>query len=272
MTWPSRSTTWHFALILRPERVSWTDWDALPGTVPASIRLLVRRCLKKDRKQRLQAIGDARIAIDEVLSGSLQEAELASASASQERYPVSWAVAVVLAVIAAIAGVGWWRATRSVNHPLMRLSVGLGPEAIADQFSTATISPDGARLVFPVKSSDGKQMLATRLLSEAKPSLLSGTENGGDPFFSPDSKWIGFFADGKMKKISVQGGAPVVLCDASLARGANWGQDGNIIVALNTSSGLSRVSSEGGMPQPFTKLEGGALSHRWPQLLPGGDA
>jgi serine/threonine-protein kinase len=80
------------------------------------------------------------------------------------------------------------------------------------------------------------------------------------------------FADGKMKKISVQGGAPVVLSDASYARGANWGEDGNIIVALNTSSGLSRVSSEGGMPQPFTKLEGGALSHRWPQLLPGSDA
>jgi serine/threonine-protein kinase len=168
------------------------DWDALPGAVPTSIRRLMRRSLKKDRKQRLQAIGDARIAIDEVLSGSLQETEVASVPASQKRYRVSWAVAVALAVIGAIAGVGWWRATRSVNHPLMRLSVGLGLEAIAGQFSTATISLDGARLVFPVKSSGDKQMLATRLLGETKPTLLPGTEGARDPFFSPDSKWIGF--------------------------------------------------------------------------------
>ncbi len=95
-------------------------------------------------------------------------------------------------------------------------------------------------------------MLATRLLSETKPALLSGTENGRDPFFSPDGKWIGFFADGKMKKISVQGGAPVVLCDAPNARGANWGEDGNIIVALNILGALSRVPAERGTPQPVT--------------------
>ena len=110
----------------------------------------------------------------------------------------------------------------------MRLSVDLGPDAVAGQFTTTAISPDGARLVFPIKSPDGKQMLATRLLAETNPTLLSGTENGRDPFFSPDGQWIGFFADGKMKKISVQGGAPVVLCDAPDARGASWGEDGNI--------------------------------------------
>ena len=138
----------------------------------------------------------------------------------------------------------------------MRLSVDLGPDAVAGQFTTTAISPDGARLVFPIKSPDGKQMLATRLLSETKPTLLSGTENGRDPFFSPDGKWIGFFADGKMKKISVQGGAPVVLCDAPNARGASWGEDGNIVVALNNLGALSRVPAEGGTPQPVTKLQG----------------
>ena len=150
----------------------------------------------------------------------------------------------------------------------MRLSVDLGPDAVAGQFTTATISPDGSRLVFPVKSPDGKQMLATRLLAETKPALLSGTENGRDPFFSPDGQWIGFFADGKMKKISVQGGAPVVLGDAPDARGASWGEDGNIVAALNNLGALSRVPAEGGTPQPVTKLQG-ALTHRWPQPLPG---
>ena len=105
---------------------------------------------------------------------------------------------------------------------------------------------------------------------QSKPALLSGTENGRDPFFSPDGKWIGFFADGKMKKISVQGGVPVVLCDAPLARGASWGTDGNIVAALNIRGPLSRVPAEGGMPQPVTKQ--GALSYHWPQALPGSEA
>ena len=157
------------------------------------------------------------------------------------------------------------------ESPLMRLDVDLGPDAVAGQFTTAAISPDGARLVFPAKSPNDKHMLATRLLNEAKPALLSGTENGRDPFFSPDGKWIGFFADGKMKKISVQGGAPIVLCDAPDARGANWGEDGNIVVALNVVGALWRVPAEGGTPQPVTKLQG-AVSHRWPQYLPGSQA
>ena len=124
---------------------------------------------------------------------------------------------------------------------------------------------------FTPKNADGKQMLATRLLSETKPALLSGTENGTDPFFSPDGQWIGFFADGKMKKISVQGGAPVVLCDAPDARGADWGEDGNIVAALNTRGALSRVPAEGGTPQRVIKLQG-SLTQRWPQALPGSEA
>jgi len=110
-------------------------------------------------------------------------------------------------LIAGVLALGWWRATRPVERPLqplMRLDVDLGPDALAGQFATTAISPDGARLVFPAKGREGKQMLATRLLSENQPALLSGTENGRDPFFSPDGRWIGFFANGEMKKISVR--------------------------------------------------------------------
>ena len=157
-------------------------------------------------------------------------------------------------------------------QPLVRLSVDLGPDAIAGQFTTTAISPDGARLVFPIKSPDGKQMLATRLLDETKPALLSGTENGRDPFFSPDGQWIGFFADGKMKKISVQGGAPVVLCDAPNARGASWGRGRQHHRGIEHLGALSRVPAEGGTPQPVTKLQGRECTHRWPQPLPGSEA
>ncbi len=118
----------------------------------------------------------------------------------------------------------------------------------------------------------GKQQLATRLLDQAQATLLPGTENAADPFFSPDGQWIGFFADGKMKKISVQRGAAVPLCDAPDARGASWGEDGSIIVTLTQGGGLSRVP-EGGTPQAITKPgQTGEATHRWPQVLPGGQA
>jgi Tol biopolymer transport system component len=233
------------------------DWEK----VPAKARRLLKDCLEKDPKQRLRDIGDAK----RLLADEARPSE-------SPRRSIPWIIAAgVLAAVAIAASSIPWRATRPVDRPLMRLSLDLGPDAVAGQFTTTAISSDGARLVFPIKSPGGKQVLATRLLNETKPTLLSGTDNGRDPFFSPDSQWIGFFADGKMKKISIQGGAPVVLCDAADARGANWGEDGNIVVALNTTGALSRVPSKEGTPQPVTKLQG-AVTHRWPQYLPGGEA
>ena len=193
------------------------DWNALPAATPASIRKLVRRCLAKDRKQRLQAIGEARIAIEEALAGAPREEASAPAAGGRQRI-LPWAAAGVLAMVAAI---GWWIAwgsTRPVDHPLVRLSVDLGPDAVADTRITAAISPDGTRLVFPVRGPDGKQQLAMRLLDQPQATLLSGTEDGAAPFFSPDGQWIGFFAERKMKKVSVRGGA-VIIC-AMPPRGA----------------------------------------------------
>jgi serine/threonine-protein kinase len=186
---------------------------------------------------------------------------------------IPWTVAsVVLVIVAAVALWAAWRATRSVDLPLTRLSVDLGPEAMTGLTLAAAISPDGRRLVFPARGSDGKQQLATRLLDQAQATLLPGTQNGQDPFFSPDSQWVGFFADGKLKKIPVQGEAPVTLCDAPSDFGASWGEDGTIVGALHMASGLSQVSAAGGTPQPLTRLGEGEVTHRWPQILPGGKA
>ncbi len=250
------------------------DFDKLPSATPRVIRDLVKRCLDRDVKTRLRDIGEARVAIQKHVtdpSGGIEVSQPGKALPTR----LLMAVAAALLVALAIAGWGWWRSTRSVDRPLMRLSVDLGPDAISSAGITVAISPDGTRLVFPVRGKDGKQQLSTRLLDQTAATVLPGTEDASDPFFSPDGQWVGFFADSKLKKISVLGGAPVTLCDAPSGRGASWGPDGNIIATLSvqTAAGLSRIPAAGGTPQTVTALGAGlGGTHRWPQILPGDEA
>jgi Tol biopolymer transport system component/DNA-binding winged helix-turn-helix (wHTH) protein len=191
-------------------------------------------------------------------------------------------VAVFAIAVAAVAAAGWWRATRSTPQPLARLSVELGRDTIlAGPGTLLALSPDGTRLAVTVRGADGQLQLATRRLDQSQLTPLSGTEGAGSPFFSPDGQWIAFFADGKLKKIAVQGGAPVTLADAAtFVRGpmsrfptGSWGDDGNIVAMLNPTAGLSRVSSAGGQPAPLmglTNRKGEIVN--WPQVLPRNQA
>jgi serine/threonine-protein kinase len=232
------------------------------AAIPPEVRPVLERCLRRDPRRRWQAIGDVRVALEDGMP----------AAHAPRRSVWPWPVTAVLAMALAVAGVGWWRASRPVGHPLTRLSVDLGPAAVTGLNTTVAISLDGRRLVFPARGPDGKQQLATRLLDQAQATLLPGTESGYDPFFSPDGQWIGFTASSQLKKVSVQGGAPVTLCSASLPRGASWGEDGNIVAALSNVGPLSRIPAAGGTAQPLTKLGAGEVIHRWPQVLPGGQA
>ena len=278
-----RSDIWSFGVVLyemltgKPPFSGESVGDILASVIkdepkldaaPAELRGLVARCLNKEPRKRLQAIGEARI----TLENPAPLAQIAAAPARLNR-PWPWAVAAaVLAVVAIAASFIAWRVTRPVNHPLTRLSVDLGPDAMTGVNITVAISPDGRRLVFPARGADAKQQLATRLLDQAEPTLLPGTEGGFDPFFSPDGQWIGFFASGQLKKLSVQGGAPVALCPVGNPRGATWGEDGNIVAALGQLTPLSLVSAAGGAPKPLTRLAPGEVTHRWPQVLPGAQA
>jgi serine/threonine-protein kinase len=181
---------------------------------------------------------------------------------------VAWILAAVLAVIAVIGWAIAWRATGPTDRPVMWLSVDLGPDARAGRDFTAAISPDGTRLVFPIGDA-GASRLAVRLLGQPNATPLAGTEGGSNPFFSPDGEWVAFGAGGTLKKISIHGGPPTTLCDASSLRGGAWGEDGFIVAALSNSTGLSRGPENGGSPQPLTKLENAELTQRWPQILPG---
>ena len=232
--------------------------------IPAQVRPVVERCLRKDPRRRWRDIGDVRMALEEGPTNAPDPP-----APAPRRSVLLWALAGAVAILA-VAAWALWRLGQPVDLPLIRLSVDLGPDAVKGSNLTAIISPDGRRLVFTTHSGNGKQQLATRLLEQAQVTVLPGTENGRDPFFSPDSQWVGFFADGKLKKISVQGGAPITLCDTQRDSGASWGEDGTIIAALSLLSPISRVPAAGGTPQRLPELGKGDLTHSWPQVMPGG--
>jgi Tol biopolymer transport system component len=247
------------------------NFDKLPAEGPRSIRGLLQRCLERNARNRLRDIGEARIVLENLANPAHEGGgDGLSAPPEARSNKVAWVVTGVLSLLAlSAAGFGWWRSTRPLDRPLIRLSVDLGPDAVAGFRTTAVLSPDGSRIVFPIRG-NGVQQLATRTLDQPKATAMSGTEGASDAFFSPDGQWIGFFAAGKLKKVAVQGGAPVTLCDVGEPRGGSWGEDGNIIFTPAYDSGLMRVSFAGGTPQPVTKTGNSFGLYRWPQVLPGG--
>ena len=198
-------------------------------------------------------------------------------------WPLLAIVGAAFAVFVALL-LARWRAPEPLSQRLVRLNLDLGPEMAGAGVGTGSllaVSRDGARIAVSVTSPDGKIRLATRRLDQSQLSLLTGTEQAASPFFSPDGQWIAFFADGKLKKIPTEGGAPVNLCEADThAAGrasmyypaGSWGEDGNIIAALNVADGLSRVPAGGGEPELLGMKGEAEEVFRWPQVLPGGEA
>jgi eukaryotic-like serine/threonine-protein kinase len=260
------------ACVIRAE----PDWPAVPSSVPARIRELLRRCLQKDPRKRLQAIGDARITLEEVLSGTPQGAgapQAQTAAAPVWRHALPWAGGVMLALV---VGVTVWELRPRPDPPRV-VQFSFGPPAgdtLAFPFGSMplAISPDGAAVVFVVRHS-GTSQLYVRRLDRLEATPLKGTDDALFPFFSPDGQWIGFFSGGKLKSVSIHGGTPVTLCDAPNSRGGTWSPDNSIIFG-SANSGLMRVSVSGGTPERLTRLDSsrGERSHRWPRVLPGGKA
>jgi len=250
------------------------DWKALPSDTPTAVRRLIQRCLTKDRKQRLQAIGDARIAIEEVLSGASLEAPQ---PAPAGRRIVPWAVAGVLAIALAIMSWVWWDAARPVAQPLVRLDVDLGPDISLLPMDLTNahgnrvlLSPDGRRMVYLASKSGGPQRLFTRKLDQPEATELRGTDGAESLFLSPDGEWIAFDAASGLSKIPVEGGPVVRLSDYSF--GGCWGEAGNIIADKRFGEPMSLIPSSGGAAVPLTPLAAGEFGHGYAQVLPGGKA
>jgi Tol biopolymer transport system component len=190
----------------------------------------------------------------------------------RNRERLAWIVAtatLLLALIAALPFVITHLREHPANTRAVRFSI---PAAnLITVYSNFDISPDGRRLAFVAADSSGKPRLWIRQLDSLTPQPLPETDEAGYPFWSPDSRFIGFFAGGKLKKIDVSGGSPQTVCDARLGRGGTWNRDGVIVFAPGTRSALYRVSAAGGEPAPLTTLDQASeSSHRWPQFLPDG--
>jgi eukaryotic-like serine/threonine-protein kinase len=249
----------------------------LQPLAPRALDRTIRVCLAKDPEDRWQTVRDLLLELRWIAEGGSQAgvpAPIVSQRKVRER--LAWAAVAALAIAAVIAAVGWWHSARTAPaHPFMRFTAELPPGVRINRFrgSQLAISPDGTRIVVGDQSAPtGEWHLAIRWLDQSQFAPLSGTDRAVMPFFSPDSQWLAFFADGKLKKVPVQGGAPVTLCDAPRPRGGSWGDDGNIVAAFNGGlSGLVRVSSGGGTPTSITQLikVKGETAQGWPQVLPG---
>jgi serine/threonine protein kinase len=262
---PGETASAILAAVIRAE----PDWQKLPASTPAGIRRLLRRCLQKDRNRRLQTAGDARIEIDEAANEPQLEADFLPSV--QSRRWLAWATLALVGLIVVSAAV-WTRKSAlpavSDASSAMETRLELITPPTTEPVSLA-ISPDGLKIVY-VAGSEG-QSLWVRSLDSVVAQPLAGTDGATYPFWSPDSRSIGFFAQGKLKRINTVSGSVETLATATAGRGGAWAPDGTIIFAASPSSPIFRLSSGGGDPVAITQLElGHHGSHRYPRFFPDG--
>ena len=252
------------------------DWDALPSDAPRSVQRLLAQCLDKDVKHRLRDIGDTRIALDEAQLAPNDTTALPAPRASI-RWVMRWRWAFALLVAGGGIGAAVWVLSRSggeVSPPLTRATVTLPASQELDAGQTAApfaLSSDGRRIAY-VARGEGRTRLYLRSLNAFDARVMGGTDGAQYPFFSPDGQWVAFFADGTLKRVSIDGGAPVPICDATvIGRGGTWGPDGTIVFDPG-NSGLMRVAAEGGHPELVASQDPSmdVRDHSWPQFLPDG--
>lgn len=261
------------AAVLRAE----PDWSALPANTPPAVHRVLRRCLQKDRKRRFAAIADVRL--------DLQESPVGNAPAADApRRRASWLPWLVAGAAVLLAATTWtWpraasKAPGEVAAPLRftvappaDMAFGGPPSGGTGNSAQLAMSPDGQHIAFVAGTPDGYHLFV-RSLSTLTSTMLAGTEGATFPFWAPDSSAIGFFADGKVKRLPVAGGLPSVLGVAPFGRGGTWNRDGVVLFAAMPQGGLKRLSVEGGpasdvaMPNP----QNAETAYRWPSFLPDG--
>jgi Tol biopolymer transport system component len=257
-------------------------WDELPGDLPPRVRELLERCLRKKPRNRLQAIGDARITLEEELADpggghvvTAAEATGEAGAASRRGGWLGWALAAV-GGLAAAALAAWILLHPSPEAPVVRFTIEPPPASSFDvepiRPGPVTVSPDGTKLVFGAVDAEGTDRLWIRTVDEVEARPLTGTENAQYPFWAPDSRHVGFFDGTSLKRLDSSGGLPLTLCEAPNGKGGSWGPDGTIVFAPDSDTPIHSVSQAGGESVPVTTLDEdrGDDSHRHPWFLPDG--
>jgi Tol biopolymer transport system component/predicted Ser/Thr protein kinase len=254
--------------------------SSLQPMTPSALDRAVKKCLAKEPERRWQAASDVCDELKWIAEGGSQ-ITLAPTAAIRGIDALSRRALIlglgVLLLVAAVAAIATWNlkpVPSPAPQPVSRLVVDLptGQQLTGLENGPAlALSPDGTHLAYAAIQK-GTQQLYLRAMDSLEAKAIPGTERALNPFFSPDGQWVGFFAGGKLMKVSVSGGAATNLGDAINPRGASWGSQGMIAFAPATVSAIQQVPDGGGTPQPLTLFGKGEASHRWPELLPDGKA
>jgi eukaryotic-like serine/threonine-protein kinase len=265
------STTMAAVLMKDPE------WDALPQSTPLALRQLIRRCVERDPKLRLRDIGEARIILDspDVLRDLPAPAVALSQGATRTIVP--WLVAGLGITVAAIALVFNPFGKTPPSFEPVRFTVAYPPNvrplSNGSDYGGPIMSPDGRLVAFSAADAQtGKVAIYIRRIDALEATIVRNTDGGRHPFWAPSSNTIAFYAKGKLNRVDLDGGSPMVICDAPTGGwGGAWNKDDIIIAGMRDPGPLLRVSAKGGdTPQPLTTLEAGELDHDWPYFLPDG--
>ncbi len=269
------------------------DFTALPATTPWALHELLRHCLVRDVRHRLQAIGDARVVLEDLAAGTGEGAPLAPSTvagaaatgkaASRQRLFARLALAG-LGLSAVLGAALLWPSSPASSPPSIRAAIplpeglsldGVGPPVLA-------MSPDGRTLAFLARRETGPQSLYVRRIEEAEAVLVPGSETAEGPFFSPDGRWVGFAvgvsliaaSPPELRKYSLETGLTQKICDLDDFFGATWSAGDEILFVNAPPTPLSKVAASGGEPTPLGPFQVGGdeleADVAWPELLPGG--
>ena len=241
---------------------------------PLAVDRIVKICLAKDPEDRWQTAHDVKLQLQGALEAASQPVATIPVVRPTKRIPaLAWKLVAVLALLSVLATIVFFRLSGNKTNPVLAFI--LPPEKttfefMGDNAGPPVISPDDRFLVF-VGGTEGKSRLWLRALDSENAQPLAATEGATFPFWSPDSHSIGFFADGKLKRIDINGGSLKTLCDSTFGRGGTWSTDGVIVFSPAFQSGLFRIPASGGTPVSITKVDlSQHTTHRWPSFLPDG--
>jgi serine/threonine-protein kinase len=255
------------------------DWENLPAETSAPVRRLLRRCLTKDPRDRFHDIADVRIELQSLATDDAETFETLPSVQTRDgwRARLPWSLIAIFAVVAGALILGALRKPPSGAVTIMLLGLepaerlgsfyGTGIEILGLHGRSFDISTDGRVLVFLARDDTGSR-LYRRALDEARATPIPGTEDAHSLFISPDAEWIGFWADGSIKKVRTEGGPTMSVCDARLPPwGASWGPNDTIVFGQH-NGGILQVPGDGGEPKEITELAGGETGHWHPRFLP----